>query len=189
MEDECSEEETDDYTAATHHGDDGYHGSVETEGIEVCKVGCGEEDADEDDAPVPMEGRGALVVRPPEEQEHEEHHEELVDIVPGLNCQFVESHTVVLWRCHEEFIVESGYGSEDVGKDYEDDEAVVTEVNAFFLAGAREHVESDDGYGDSDPLPEVETFAKDGDTSDAYPDGTCGVDRTNDGEWEVFQSI
>ena len=149
MEDEGSEEETDDDAATAHHGNDGYHGSVQAEGIEVCEVGGGEEYADEDDAPVPMEGGGAFVVWPPEEEEHGEHHEKLVYVVPGLYGEFVESDAVVLGRCHKEFVVESADGSEYVCQDDEDDEAVVLEVDTFFFAGTGEHVESDDGDGDS----------------------------------------
>lgn len=96
MEDECSEEETDDDAASAYHRNYGYHGSVHAEGIEVCKVGSGEEYADEDDAPVPVEGGGVLVIWPPEEKEHGEHNEELVDVVPRLHGKFIETDAVVL---------------------------------------------------------------------------------------------
>ena len=77
-----TEEEADDDTASANHRDDGDHGTIKTEGVEVGEVGCGEEDGDEDDAPVPTEWGCLLVGGPPEEEEHGEHHEELVDVVP-----------------------------------------------------------------------------------------------------------
>lgn len=42
---------------------------------------------------------------------------------------------MVLRRCHKEFVVKTRDGTEDVGKDDEDNPFVVLEVNAFFLAG------------------------------------------------------
>ena len=82
VEDHRTEEEADDDAASAHHGDDGNHGSVQSEGIEVGEVGCGEEHADEDDAPIPMK-RGCLLMGwPPEQEEHGKHHEELIDVVP-----------------------------------------------------------------------------------------------------------
>lgn len=107
VEDHRTEEEADDDAAATHHGDDRNHGTVESEGIEVSEVGCGEENADEDDAPVPMEWGGLLVGGPPQEEEHGEHHEELVDVVPRLHGELVESHTAIFGRCHEELVIKT----------------------------------------------------------------------------------
>ena len=78
----CSEEEGDDDAATAYHGDDADHGVVHAKGVEIGKVGSGEEYGDEDDAPIPMEWGGLLACRIPEEKEHEEHHEELVDVVP-----------------------------------------------------------------------------------------------------------
>ena len=184
----CTEEEADDDAAATNHGDDGDHGAIEAESVEVGEVGGGEEHGDEDDAPVPTERGGLLVRRPPEEEEHGEHHEELVDVVPRLHGELVKSHATVLGRCHEELVVETGDGAEHVGEYHEDDPLVVLEVDALFLAGAREHVESDHGDDDTDPLPEVEAFGEEGEGADEHHHGTGGVDRTDDGDGQVLQS-
>ena len=188
MKDHGAEEEADNDGTSTHHGDDGDHGAIQSEGIEVGEVGGGEEDADEDDAPVPMERGGLLVGGPPEEEEHGEHHEELVDVVPRLHSELVKSHATVLRRCHEEFVVESGDGAEHVGEHHEDNPFVVLEVDALFLAGAREHVESDHGDDDTNPLPEVEPFGEEGEGSDEHHDGTGGVDGSDDGDGQVLES-
>ena len=47
MEGHRSEEETDHDRTSAYHRDNGYHGAVQTQCIEICKVGGGEEYADE----------------------------------------------------------------------------------------------------------------------------------------------
>ena len=82
MEGHRSEEEADHDRTSAYHRDNGYHGAVQTQCIEICKVGGGEEYADENDAPVPAEWGGLLVGGPPQQEEHREHHEELVNVIP-----------------------------------------------------------------------------------------------------------
>ena len=55
VEDGCSEEEADDDRTTANHAHDTDHGTRQTERIEIYEVGSRKEDADEDDAPVPME--------------------------------------------------------------------------------------------------------------------------------------
>ena len=50
-----SEEEADDDTASAHHAYDTDHRTWQTQRIEIYEVGCTEEDADEDDGPMPAE--------------------------------------------------------------------------------------------------------------------------------------
>ena len=51
MEGHRSEEEADHDRTSAYHRDNGYHGAVQTQCIEICKVGGGEEYADENDLP------------------------------------------------------------------------------------------------------------------------------------------
>ena len=187
MEHHGTEEETDQHGAAPHHGDNGNHGSVEAEGVEIGKVGGGEEHRDEDDAPVPTEGGSLLAEREPQEEEHGKHHEELVEGVPRLHGEFVQSHTTVLGRCHQELVVESADGAQHIGEHHEDNPFVVLEIDTFFLAGAREHPESYHGNDDTDPLPHIQPFAKERDAADEHPDGAGGIDGANDGNGQMFQ--
>ena len=55
MEDGGSEEEADDDTASAHHAYNTDHRTWQTQRIEIYEVGCTEEDADEDDGPMPAE--------------------------------------------------------------------------------------------------------------------------------------
>ena len=55
VEDGGSEEEADDDTASAHHAYDTDHRTWQTQRIEIYEVGCTEEDADEDDGPMPAE--------------------------------------------------------------------------------------------------------------------------------------
>ena len=73
MEDGGSEEEADDDRTATNHAHDADHGTRQTQCVEINEIGCRKEDADEDDAPVPMEWGGVLLGRPPYHQEHRTH--------------------------------------------------------------------------------------------------------------------
>lgn len=136
VEDHRTEQETDNYGTTAHHRDNGNHGTLKAEGIEVSKVGCREEQRDEDDAPVPSEWRGLLVGGPPEEEEHQEHHEKLVDIVPRLHGEFVQPHTAISWRCHEKLVIQSGDSPQHVGEHHEDDPFVMLEVDTLLFAGA-----------------------------------------------------
>ena len=136
VENQRAEQETDDYGATAHHGDNGNHGTLEAEGVEVGKVGRREEQRDEYDAPVPAEWRGLLVGGPPEEEEHQQHHEELVDVVPRLHGEFVQSHSAISRRCHEKLVVQPGDGPQHIGEHHEDYPFVMLEVDALLLAGA-----------------------------------------------------
>ena len=182
-----SEEEADEHRTAPHHGDDGNHGSVQPERVEVSEVGGGEEDGNEDDAPMPTKGGGFVAVGPPKRQEHEEHEEELVEGVPRLHGKFVESHSAVLRRSHEELVVEPRYGSQHIGQHHEHNPLVVLEVDALLLAGAREHVEAYDGDAHTHPLPQVQLFGKEGQGTYEHHYGARSVDGADDGEWQVLQ--
>lgn len=85
VEDGCSEEEADDDRTAADHTDDTDHGSRQAQCVEIYEISSRKEDADEDDAPMPMEWGGVLLGRPPDHQEHGSHEEALVDVVPALH--------------------------------------------------------------------------------------------------------
>ena len=97
VEDGCTEEEADDDRTTADHAHDTDHGTRQAERIEIYEVGSREEDADEDDAPVPMEWGGVLLRWPPDHQEHGSHEEALVDIVPALYDHSIQSYTTILW--------------------------------------------------------------------------------------------
>ena len=61
MEDGCTEEEADDDRTAADHADDTDHGSRQAQCVEIYEIGSRKEDADEDDAPVPVEWGGVLL--------------------------------------------------------------------------------------------------------------------------------
>ena len=65
MEEEGAAEEAYYYAGAADHGDYGYHGGAGGQGDKVGVVSKREEDGDEDDGPLPLEGGGALAGGPP----------------------------------------------------------------------------------------------------------------------------
>ena len=105
MEDGCSEEKADDDRTAADHADDTDHGSRQAQCVEIYEISSRKEDADEDDAPMPMEWGGVLLGRPPYHQEHGSHEEALVDIVPALYDHSIQSHTTILGWSHQILIV------------------------------------------------------------------------------------
>lgn len=127
------------HTASAHHRHDTYHGIGETEGIEIYEICRTEEDADEDDSPMPAEGRSGVALGIPQNEHHNEHHEALIDVVPALHHHTVEPHSTFILRCHEVFVVESADSTEHSGKDDEIYPLVVFEVDALLLAASAEH--------------------------------------------------
>ena len=105
MEDGCTEEEADDDRTAADHADDTDHGSRQAQCVEIYEIGSRKEDADEDDAPMPMEWGGVLLGRPPYHQEHGSHEEALVDVVPALHDHSIQSYTTILGWSHQILIV------------------------------------------------------------------------------------
>lgn len=97
MEDGGSKEKTDNDTATTNHGDDRNHSTGDAQRIEIHEVCNREEDADAQDAPVPVE-LVFLPARPPNDDKHDKHHGRLVDIVPGLHGHTIDAYTSVGWR-------------------------------------------------------------------------------------------
>ena len=136
MEDGCTEEEADDDRTTTDHTYDTDHSTRQAERIEIYEVGSREENADEDDAPVPMEWSGVLLRWPPDHQEHGSHEEALVDIVPALYDHSIQSHTAILRWSHQILVVETTHGTEHGSQYDEVDPLVVLEVDALILYAA-----------------------------------------------------
>lgn len=136
VEDGCTEEEADDDRTAADHAHDTDHGTRQAERIEIYEVGSREEDADEDDAPVPMEWSGVFLCWPPDHQEHGSHEEALVDIVPALYDHSIQSHTAILRWSHQILVVETTHGTEHGSQYDEVDPLVVLEVDALLLSAA-----------------------------------------------------
>ena len=136
LEDKRPEEERYHYAATPDHADDANHGAVKAEAVEIDEI-CGrEEDADEYDAPVPLEWGGALACGIPKEKQHDKHHAQLVDVVPGLDCHLVQSDTSGRWCRHEVFVVESAACTEHVAQKHEYNPFVMAEIDAFFFPTA-----------------------------------------------------
>ena len=89
VEQHCAEKERHNHATPSYHTDNTYHCFVMTQRVEIDEVGCGQEDGNEDDAPIPMKLCGITTVRIPQHQQHDAHHEKLIDVVPRLNCHFV----------------------------------------------------------------------------------------------------
>ena len=70
VEEGSSEQEADYHAAATYHGHDGNHSIRQRQRIEIHEVGSGQEDADTNDRPAPMEGGRLVMARPPQQVEH-----------------------------------------------------------------------------------------------------------------------
>ena len=126
--------------------------------------------------------------RPPQKKQHEGHHAQLVDIVPRLYSHLVQSYTTSRRWCHQEFVVESGNGAQDIAEQHKDNPFVVLKVDTFFLSASREEVESNHGCNHTQPLEEREFLTKDGKGTDEHHDGACGVDRSDDGQGQVLDA-
>lgn len=178
----------DDDGAATHHRDDADHCCWQGQGIEVHEVGCREKHADANDSPVPMERRGLLVLRPPQQHQHSQHHEALVDIIPRLHHHAVEPYSALTLRCHEEFVVESTDCSQHSSANNHIDPMIVLEVNAFLLAATTEQQEGDDSQRHTYPLPHVQSLTKEEQGAYEHHHGTGGIDRAYDGKRQMLHA-
>ena len=112
VEEEGSEEEGDDNAGAAYHRHDGNHGIGKAQRIEIDEVGSAEEEADEDDHPIPTKGCGTMMTRPPQQQQHDAHHATLVDVVPALHQHPVDTDAAVVGSCHEIFVVKGADGTQ-----------------------------------------------------------------------------
>ena len=185
VEEQGAKEEGDDNTAATDHRHDADHGTWLAERIEIEEVGRAQEDADERDAPVPMEQR-LPATGPPEEHQHAEHHEALVDVIPALHHHPVESYPALFhWR-HQVLVVQSANSTQQGCQHNEVYPVVMLEIYPFFLPAATEHIERDNGEQDTDPLIDVETFAKEQERTHQDHHGSCSIDRSDNGKGQVL---
>ena len=188
VEDGCTEEEADDDRTAADHADDTDHGSRQAQCVEIYEIGSRKEDADEDDAPMPMEWGGVLLGRPPYHQEHGSHEEALVDVVPALHDHSIQSYTTILGWSHQILVVETAYCTENGSQHDEVNPLVVLEVDALLLSAARKHGEGDDGKDDTNPLVEVEYLAVNQQGTHECHYRTGGIDRPHDGEWQMLHA-
>ena len=104
------------------------------QGDKVGVIGQGQEDGDEDDGPLPLEGGGVLTGGPPEGKEDDRHQGQLVEVAPGLHEHVVESAQQVL-------VKQGADGTKDCSHDYAEHPFVVAETDALLLAAHAEHVE------------------------------------------------
>ena len=137
---------------------------------------------------MPVEWGGLLACWVPEQEKHREHHKELVDVVPRLDGEFVESHTVIGRRGHEKLVVESADGTQHIGQDDKENVLVVLEINTFLPARTRKHVEANHSNDDTHPLPEIKSLGEECECADKYHHRTGGVDRTDDGDREMLET-
>ena len=157
-------------------------------GIEIYEICRTEEDADEDDSPMPAEGRSGVALGIPQHKHHNEHHEALIDVVPALHHHTVEPYSTFILRCHEVFVVESADSTEHSGKDDEIYPLVVFEVDALLLAASAEHEKGCDSQRHTNPLINVEPFAKDEQGSHQYHYRTGGIDWSDDSERQMLHT-
>ena len=188
MEDSSSEEEADDDRTSADHADDTDHGSRQAQCVEIYEIGSRKENTDEDDAPMPMEWSGVLLVWPPDHQQHSSHQEALVDVVPTLYDHSIQSHATIFWWSHQIFVVKTTHRTEYGSQNDEVNPLVVLEVDALFLSAARKHGERDNGKDDTNPLVEIEYLAVNQQGSYECHYRTGGVDRTHDGEWQMLHA-
>ena len=196
VEDEGSEGETYQYTAAAHHGNDGNEGFGLAQGVEIREVGCRQEEGDEQDAPSPLEGsaldwrlRLLAVLLPCHEQKDEAHHDGLILIVPPLHEQLVKPCPTLSCGRHKVFVKEATDGTEQGGTGQKAYPTVVGETDALALATPTEQEQREDGQQHTRPLPSIQTLAIDQKRTDQDKYGTAGVNRTYDGERQVLDGI
>ena len=76
-----SKEEADHHRATSNHAHNADHGTRLTQRVEIHEIGHTQEDADEDDAPMPTKRCCAFSRRIPKQQKHHTHHEKLIDVI------------------------------------------------------------------------------------------------------------
>ena len=180
MQEEGAAEEGDDDIAASYHRDDGNHGTLLAQRLEVGKVGNRQEERDEQDGPAPLEGL-LLALRKPEDKHHAAHNEHDINIAPCLHQHIVELP-------HECFVVERADSSQQRSRHSKPYPTVMLEVNALLLSTQAEHIEGDDGKGHTYPLPGIKPLAEDEQGAQQHHNGTRGVDGADDGDGQVLHA-
>ena len=181
VEEEGAEEEGDYHTATTHHRDNGNHGILVAEGVEIDEIGCAEKQRDAHNGPLPAEGRARLALRIPQEQDDGAHDEHLVDVVPRLHQHGMEPR-------HQVLVVQAADGARHRRQDDEQNPLVVFEIDALLLTRTAQHKERKHGQQHANPLVEVQPLAKHQQGANKHHDGTRGIDGANDGERQVLHA-
>ena len=145
LEEEGTEEKTDQHTTAAGHGDNGYECILKSKGMEIASIGSTEEQGNADDGPSPGETltmlRTAMPLPIPPSYECKEHHHGLIDIEPTLHEKSGQTDA-----CHEVFVVEPAASSQ-YGSGYEEVYPAVTgEIDTLFSSAPTEHGKGNDSY-------------------------------------------
>ena len=117
------------HAAAPNHRHDGYHGTRHSEGVEIDEIGRTQEQADENNRPMPVERVGLPTAGPPQQQDHEAHHGALINGVPTLNHHEVEPHPTLADGSHQVLVVEGTHGSQQGREHHEETMASNTPIH------------------------------------------------------------
>ena len=149
------------------------------QGVEIGEIGQHEEERDQRNGPSPVERGGRTAARPPEDADDDRHQAEQIEVAPALHEDRVEAR-------HDIFVVQSAYdGGQSRHRDTEYPD-VVTEIDPFAAARTAQQEEREEGQHDAGPLAGVEPLAEDEHGADKHHDGARGIDRTDDGNRQVF---
>ena len=85
-----SKQEGDNYTSPSYHRYNGYHRIFHAQSIKVYKVGSGQENGYQQNAPAPVKRSGSFTLGKPKKENDSSHHKQLIDIVPRLYHHVVE---------------------------------------------------------------------------------------------------
>ena len=188
MEEHSPEHETHHHTAASDHRHDADHRIRQTQGIEIHEICCRKKEADTEDRPRPVERCCFRMFWPPEEPQHQTHHGTLVNIIPRLHHHAVESYAPTLYRRHQVFVIESAQRPKGCSAHNHIDPVVVLEIDALFLSATAQQEERRHCQKHTDPLPDVQAFAKHQKRTHQHHHRSCGIDRPHDGQGQMLHA-
>ena len=130
----------------------------------------------------PVERRGFLPYRIPHETRHDGHHQRLIEGVPAEDLPAVQAQVL---RRHQVLVIQPAGRAQNDGED-QAHKPFVAHADAFLLSREAQHHISRDSQGHADPLQQVQPLPEQEDGAQKHQHRACGVDRTHDGERQMF---
>ena len=168
---------------ATYHRDNGNHRAVARQGVVVAEVGARHKESDKRDAPTPREAVGRAA-RKPQHGGQEAHNSALIEAKPALNKErreAVRRDNILIIQAADSTKKHSGEECPHI--------SIAAKVDALAAAGMAKQEQRHHSKQHAAPLPQIKTLAKEQQRAKKHHNGAHGIDRANDSERQVLDSI